>query len=90
MKPILIALIGLFALLQYELWFAKDSFIAVLKLKHAIATQKKRNLQLQKRNATLIANIKDLKSGNQALEEQARNEMGMTKKGEIFYQVVKH
>ena len=39
-------------------------------------------------NAALEAEVKDLKQGMQAVEERARSELGMIKKGETFYQIV--
>ncbi len=90
MRLIIIALVMLFALLQYEFWFAKGSVISAWKLKDHIATQQTQNAKLKQRNDALRADISDLKSGNRAIEERARSELGMVKKGEIFYQIVKH
>ena len=44
--------------------------------------------QLQDRNLSLDAEVKDLKKGLDAIEERARSEMGMIKEGEIYYQVI--
>ena len=88
MKPIIIALVVLILLLQYELWFSQGGLITMWRLKHNIIQQKVINKQLKQRNAALIADINDLKHGNQAIEERARNELGMVKKGEVFYQIV--
>jgi cell division protein FtsB len=33
--------------------------------------------------------VRDLKEGNEAIEERARLELGMIKRDETFYQVVK-
>jgi cell division protein FtsB len=41
-------------------------------------------------NQILHAEVVDLKQGTDALEERARSELGMIKKGEVFYQVIDH
>ncbi len=45
--------------------------------------------RLRERNASLDAEVKDLKKGLEAIEERARSEMGMIKQGEVYYQVIK-
>ncbi len=89
MRLILIALVFLFVLLQYEFWIGKGSVISAWKQKDHISLQQQENDQLKQRNDALHADIADLKSGNHAVEERARSELGMVKKGETFYQVVK-
>jgi cell division protein FtsB len=88
MKAIIIALIFLVALLQYEFWFAKGSVRTAIKLKHDISAQAKENQKLDGRNVAIAADIKDLKKGNESIEEHARNDLGMVKEGETFYRVV--
>lgn len=53
-----------------------------------LAAHEQDNNQLVLRNKALEADIKELKAGNQALEEQARHELGMIKESEIYYQFV--
>lgn len=89
MKPLIIALIVLFAVLQYRLWFASDGFNEVFHLKHAIAEQATKNQELQQRNLSLLNEITSLKKGGSAIENRARNELGMIKKDEVFYQITK-
>lgn len=88
MKPILIILLALFALMQYELWFSPGGLRSVWQLKNRIAEQMTTNQQAQQTNRALAADIADLKRGNEAIEERARNNLGMIKKDETFYQVV--
>ena len=88
MKAIVAALAILFVLLQFKLWFGDGSIKDGWHLKDAIAAQSSENAQLKERNQTLIAEVDDLKQGLEAIEERARNELGMIKKGETFYQVV--
>ena len=45
--------------------------------------------KLQERNKALAAEVHDLKQGLEAIEERARNELGMIKKDETFYQIIK-
>ncbi|OGT33006.1 MAG: cell division protein FtsB [Gammaproteobacteria bacterium RIFCSPHIGHO2_02_FULL_39_13] len=89
MKMIFGALLILLVLLQYEFWFSDGGMKTVWQLKHSIAKQQKINTQLDQQNQVLIAEVKDLQSGNAAIEARARNDLGMVKKGEVFYQVVK-
>ena len=83
---ILLAL--LFILLQYDLWFGEGSITATWLLDKSIETQQNQNTRLKERNQALDAEVKDLKSGMQAIEERARSELGMTKEDETFFQVI--
>jgi len=88
MKSLVIVLAALFLVLQYKLWFDQGGIRQVETLKKAITTQNKENQQLSQRNQVLVAEVQDLKSGQAAIEEHARNDLGMIKPGETFYQVV--
>ena len=88
-KVLIFILVVLLALLQYRLWFGEGSVRSIVKLKQQVAQQEAKNKKLAQRNKALIAEVRDLKSGHQAVEERARNELGMVKKGETFYQIVK-
>lgn len=76
------------ALLQYRLWFGQGNWRQVQELRAQVVAQKRENRELLRRNQALAAEVKDLKSGVDAVEERARNEMGMIKPGETFYRVV--
>jgi cell division protein FtsB len=87
-RIILYALGGLLLLLQYPLWFGSGGIVSLWQLQQEIGSQQTENAQLRERNQTLTAEVTDLKSGYDALEERARRELGMVKKGEVFYQVI--
>ena len=89
MRFILFALVVLFAVLQYKIWFAPGGVMETMQLKRSIEKLDKQNQALKDQNAILKADVKDLKTGSGAIEERARNELGMIKKGEVFYRVVK-
>lgn len=78
----------LIALLQYPLWLGKGSWLRVWNVNQQISSQKEKNKALKQRNETLSAEVRDLKQGNAAIEERARNELGMIKEDEVFYQVI--
>lgn len=88
MKLLSIFLVLLLVTLQLTLWFGDDSLAEVWQLRQQINVQKGENKQLQERNAALEAEVQDLKQGLAAIEERARNELGMVKKDETFFQVV--
>lgn len=88
MKPFVIALIVLLCLLQYRLWSGDNSLPEYFALQKQIAVQQEGNAKLVDRNQVLKEEIIDLRSGTEAIEERARNELGMVKEGETFYRVV--
>lgn len=87
MKFMFAILIALFLLLQYELWFSRGGLLTIYRLQHHIVSQQSENKQLSDRNAALLSDIKDLKKGDESVEEHARNDLGMMKENEVFYQV---
>lgn len=88
MRIAIAALLVLLLILQYKLWFGDGNLREVWRLEAAIEKQQQENVRLQERNTALEAEVKDLKEGMQAIEERARNELGMIKKGETFYQII--
>lgn len=78
----------LFLGLQYKLWFADGGLLELWELRKTVAEQKLANQQRIEQNEKLAAEVADLKLGVAALEERARNELGMIKEDEIFYQIV--
>lgn len=89
MKPIIFALMALLGVLQYQLWFAPGGIVPTYHLQQSIEQQASANKELIARNDEVTADIHDLKTGNEAVEEHARNDLGMIKQGELFYQIVK-
>lgn len=85
----MLLMLGVLAVLQYRLWFESGGIKDVIHLKNALSQQEASNMELRKRNADLIAQIKNMKNSEDAEESRARSELGMIKKGETFYQVLK-
>lgn len=88
MKAVMILLTVILVLLQYRLWFTHDGLPAVLYLHRQVEIQRQDNDVLEERNKMLAADVHDLKSGLDALEERARNDMGMIKPSETFLQII--
>ena len=82
----LLAILGVLVLgLQFRLWFGDGNLPSVWALQDSIAEQQASNQLLIDRNDALRAEVDDLKQGTSALEERARSEMGMVKRGETFF-----
>ena len=88
LRAIVLVLVVLLGWLQYRLWFGKGGRNEVDALQQQVAQQAYANSGLKQRNDVLAAEVKDLKSGEAAIEERARSELGMIKPGETFYRVV--
>ena len=88
MKLVLAVLVAAFVLLQYRLWVSDEGMREVWHLEQAVAAQREENAALAERNAQIKAEVADLKHGLTALEERARNDLGMVAANETFFQVV--
>lgn len=80
-------LVALIVLLQYPLWLGKGGWLRVWDMDRQLTEQREVNQKLEVRNAGLDAEVRDLKTGFDAIEERARYELGLVKPGEVFVQV---
>ncbi|WP_045139673.1 cell division protein FtsB [Pantoea agglomerans] len=81
-------LLVLLGWLQYSLWLGKNGIHDYTRVNDDVAVQQANNAKLKSRNDQLFAEIDDLNGGSEAIEERARNELGMIKPGETFYRLV--
>ena len=89
MKWLIGSLVLLLLVLQYRLWFGDGSAQQFLALRDEARETHAELLKLRSRNQALEAEVADLKSGLEAIEERARTELGMIDENETFYQFVK-
>jgi cell division protein FtsB len=88
MKRLFIVLLLLLVYLQFRLWFGDGSLQEVWQLHREVEEQREENVRLRERNDALDAEVRDLQQGLDAIEERAREDLGMIREGETFYQVV--
>ena len=74
--------------MQGQLWLSKDGFRKTRDLRDSVTRQSSQNQGLRDRNASLDAEVINLKEGREAAEERARTDLGMIGKTETFYQVI--
>jgi cell division protein FtsB len=84
-----LVLIALLGFLQYRLWFEAGGIIDMLRIKKELALQLSQNDKIKLRNEKLVHQLQYLQASNAGIETRARGELGMVKKGETFYQIVK-
>ncbi len=88
MSRLSLILIGLIVLLQYRLWLSDDGVSELDRLETRLLRLKDEVARREERNASLEADVRDLKEGNAAVEERARQELGMIRDGEVFVQII--
>ena len=88
MRVVTLILFVLLVLLQFKLWLGEGGFREVARLEARVENQRQQNEDLLQRNAELHAEVEDLRERLDAVEERARNELGLIKPAEQFYQVV--
>ena len=88
MRWVVLLLIGLLSWLQVRLWVGEGSLEELQSLRQEIRHQQAAIQRFTLRNRMLQAEVEDLRSGQDAVEERARNELGMIREGELFIQVL--
>lgn len=88
MKWLILSLVVVLLGLQYRLWVGEGSLADVVRLNQEIESQALENDRLKERNRVLATEVESLKSGLDAVEERAREDLGMIKPGETFFMVV--
>ena len=88
MRVVTVILFVVLILLQFKLWLGEGGFREVARLETRVEDQQQQNVSLLQRNAELQAEVEDLRERLGAVEERARNELGLIKPAEQFYQVV--
>ncbi len=87
-QVLLIGLSLLALVLFVRLWVGTGSYPDVWSLEQQIASQQQTNVEQQARNDRLREDVNNIGRDDDAIEAHARSELGMVKKGEIFYQVI--
>jgi cell division protein FtsB len=88
MKILIVILIALIAHLQYRLWFGDGSITEIRAYQQRLDDLTQQVEEKRLRNEALYAEVVDLRKGQEALEERARDELGMIKENETFFQVI--
>jgi len=73
---------------QYRLWWGDGSIREIDAYQQRLDDLKKQVQDKKERNEALYAEVLDLRKGQEAIEERARDELGMIKEGETFFQVI--
>ncbi|MDX1901319.1 MAG: cell division protein FtsB [Gammaproteobacteria bacterium] len=87
MRILLICLLAVLIFLQYRLWFQPGGIINMLRMRSEVTKAEAANDTLKQRNNDLQLQVQRLHQGQDAIESRARQELGMIKKGEVFYQM---
>lgn len=88
MRILMLVLILLLVFFQYKLWVEKQGLSQIVRLQNQLAEITAKNTELEKQNDQLQVKVDACKKNTSAYEARAREELGMVKKGEVFYQVV--
>ena len=88
MRWVLVGLLLLLGILQYRLWIAEGSLAEQRRLQRQVEEQTRVNEELRQRNAILEREVLELQTGNAGVEQRAREQLGLIREGETFYQFV--
>lgn len=73
--------------LQYQYWLGENGYYDTKLLQEQLDEQRTKNQLQEQQNKILQADVKDLKTGLEAVEEHARIDLGLIKPHETFVQL---
>lgn len=88
MRAAVVILAGLLLALQYRFWFGDGGFVENRRLQARVSTLRSQVAEQEEGNRALEAEVLDLKHNLAAVEERARRDLGMIRRGEIYVMVV--
>ena len=88
MRILAAVLLSLMVFLQYRLWFGEGGIAEGVRLQEKIVVEEARNAELKARNDRLAHQVLELQNGHLAVEQHAREELGLVKDDETYYQFV--
>ena len=83
-RALLLVLLGLLALLPYQLWLGDGGISERRSLESQVASDSKENQSLRQRNEALADRVIELQEGDEMLEAVAREDLGLVREGEEF------
>ena len=86
-KVIMSVLVILFLVLQWSRWGERGIW-SWYSLERTNQRLQESNDELRERNRSLAREIEDLKTGVGVLEEKAREDLGMVRRGESFFKII--
>ena len=87
-RVVLVGLLVLLGLSQYQLWFGTGSISELQRLTDELEKQESENQRLASRNDELVSEINALKTDPEAIEELLRSRFGYVKEGETFVRLL--
>lgn len=88
MKILIAIIILLIIHFQYRIWIGDGSVAEIDAYQQRLDDLKKQVEEKRQRNEALYAEVLDLRKGQEAIEERARDELGMIKEDETFFHVL--
>jgi len=88
MKALLLIFSTLLVLLIAGLWVGSGSYPERWKTEERINAQEAKNNERKEDIERIKADLEDVASGDGAIEERARSELGMTKENESFFEII--
>ncbi len=88
MRVFVLILVILTLLAQYHLWWGQDGVSSYFLSRAQLVAQNTKITTLTERNNVLKAQLDDLKTGEEAVEELARIKLGMIREDERFVQIL--
>lgn len=85
-KGVLVTILLLASVMIFFTFFGDKGLLQVYRLRRELREIERVDMELRQENERLIGEIDNLRTNKKYIEELARRELGLVKKGEIVYQ----